>query len=64
MAQEIAICSQRAAHRKAWENRESDLDLITEREMEAVWQLKQIVSELLKGFHLRSGTHPLHKTSR
>jgi|SRR5947209_10406570 len=48
MTQEVAVCAQRAAHRKVWENRKSDLDLITGREMEATWQLKQIVGEFLK----------------
>lgn len=46
MAQEVAVCAQRAVHRKAWESRKSNLELITEREAEAVWQLKQIVDEL------------------
>jgi hypothetical protein len=54
MAQEIAVCAQRAAHRKMWENRKSNLDLFTAREMEAAWQLKQIVNQLPKGFYLRS----------
>lgn len=46
MAQEVAVCTQRAAHRKVWENRKSDLEPMTEREMEAAWQLKQIVDNL------------------
>jgi hypothetical protein len=28
MAQEVAICAQKAAHRKAWESRKSNLELI------------------------------------
>lgn len=47
MAQEVAVCTQRAAHRKAWESRKSNLELITERETEAVWQLRQIVDKFL-----------------
>lgn len=47
VAQEVAVCAQRAAHLKAWENRKSDLQPITERETEAAWQLKQIVGKLL-----------------
>jgi hypothetical protein len=46
MAQEVAVCAQRAAHRKAWENRKNDLETMTEREKEAAWQLKQIVDTL------------------
>jgi hypothetical protein len=46
MAQEVAVCAQRAAHRKVWETRKSNLELIIEREAEAVWQLKQIVDAL------------------
>lgn len=51
MAQEVAVCAQRAAHRKVWESRESDLELITEREAEAVWQLRQIVDKFLPVSH-------------
>jgi hypothetical protein len=47
MAQEVAVCAQRAAHRNVWENRKNDLEPITKRETEAAWQLKQIVGELL-----------------
>lgn len=46
MAQEVAVCAQRAAHRKVWENRKCGLEPMIEREMEAVWQLKQIVDKL------------------
>jgi hypothetical protein len=46
MAQEVAVCAQRAAHRKIWENRKSNLEPMSEREKEATWQLKQIVSKL------------------
>jgi hypothetical protein len=46
MAQEVAVCAQRAAHRKVWENRKSDLEPMTERELEAAWQLKQIIDKL------------------
>jgi len=49
MAQEVAVCAQRAAHRKVWESRKSNLELITERETEAVWQLKRIVEQLSPG---------------
>jgi hypothetical protein len=51
MAQEVAVCTQKAAHRKAWETRKSNLELITEREAEAVWQLKQIVNKFLPISH-------------
>jgi hypothetical protein len=47
MAQEVAVCAQRAAHRKVWENRKNDLEPMTAREAEAAWQLKRILSELL-----------------
>jgi hypothetical protein len=47
MAQEVAVCAQRAAHRKVWENRKNDLELMTAREAEAAWQLKLIVGELM-----------------
>jgi|ERR1051325_2540083 hypothetical protein len=47
MAQEVAVCAQRAAHRKVWENRKNDLEPMTARETEAAWQLKQIAGELL-----------------
>ncbi|HWS99364.1 MAG TPA: hypothetical protein VN256_03755 [Pyrinomonadaceae bacterium] len=46
MAQEVAVCAQKAAHRKVWENRKCDLETMIEREKEAVWQLKQIVDTL------------------
>jgi hypothetical protein len=48
MAREVAICSQVAAHRNAWENRRNDLELLVEREKEAAWQLAQIASRLEK----------------
>jgi hypothetical protein len=51
MAQEVAVCTQKAAHRKAWETRKSNLELITEREAEAVWQLKQIADKFLPISH-------------
>jgi|ERR1041385_1482642 hypothetical protein len=51
MAQEVAVCAQMAAHRKAWESRKSNLELITEREAEAMWQLRQIVDKFLPISH-------------
>lgn len=46
MAQEVAVCTQRAVHCKAWKNRKNDLEIMTEREKEAAWQLKQIAATL------------------
>jgi len=47
MSREVAVCAQRAAHRKAWESRKSNLELIIQREEEAMWQLRQIVDRFL-----------------
>jgi hypothetical protein len=46
MAQEVAVCAQRAAHRKMWERRKSNLEPMIEREREAAWQLKRITETL------------------
>jgi hypothetical protein len=46
MARDVALCSQRAAHRLEWEMRESDCEPIADREREASWQLKRIVEKL------------------
>jgi hypothetical protein len=46
MARVVALHAQRAAHRKEWESRESDLELIIGREKEATWQLTRIVKIL------------------
>jgi hypothetical protein len=46
MTQKVAVCAQRAAHRKAWENRKSNLEPMIEGETEAAWQLKNIVEKL------------------
>lgn len=46
MAREIALCSQVAAHRSAWENRKSNTEPMIEREKEASWQLERIVEGL------------------
>ncbi len=46
MAQEVAVCAQKAAHRKMWENRKSNLEPMIGRENEAAWQLSQIVEKL------------------
>lgn len=46
MAREVAICSQVAAHRNAWESRKSSVEPMTKREMEAAWQLEKIVENL------------------
>lgn len=46
MAQEVAVCAQRAAHRKAWESRKSNTEQILGREIEAAWQLELIVKQL------------------
>jgi hypothetical protein len=46
MARDIAVCSQRAAHRNAWESRRSKVEPMIEREIEAVWQLEKIIGKL------------------
>jgi hypothetical protein len=48
MAREVAICTQVAAHRNAWENRKDNTEPIVTREIEAAWQLSQIVQRLSK----------------
>ncbi len=45
---EVAVCAQRAAHRRVWEKRKSNLELMIERETEAVWQLKRISEKLIR----------------
>jgi len=47
MSQEVAVCTQKAAHRKVWENRKSNLEPMMEREIEATWQLQRIAEKLL-----------------
>ena len=42
-ARAVAIYTQRAAHREAWERRSSNLQLMAGREREATWQLRHIV---------------------
>lgn len=46
MAREIALCSQVAAHRSAWESRKSNTEPMIEREKEASWQLARIIESL------------------
>ena len=46
MAREVALCAQKAAHRKVWESRKSNVEPMIAREKEAVWQLAQIVKKL------------------
>lgn len=46
MARDVALCAQNATHRKEWEGRKSDLELMVGREKEALWQLKHIVEKL------------------
>jgi hypothetical protein len=46
MARVVALYTQKAAHRKEWERRKSDLEILIEREREAVWQLERIVEKL------------------
>jgi hypothetical protein len=46
MARDVALTAQNAAHRKQWENRRNDFELMTGQEREAVWQLKRIVEKL------------------
>lgn len=46
MARDVALWAQHAAHRMAWESRESDFEPMIESEREAVWQLKRIVEKL------------------
>lgn len=46
MAREVAVCSQIAAHRNAWENRKSNAEPMLAREIEAAWQLQQVAEKL------------------
>jgi hypothetical protein len=46
MARDVALWSQNAAHRKEWESRKSNFELMTKREKEAIWQLKLIAKRL------------------
>lgn len=46
VVQEVAVCAQRAAHNRARKNRKSDFEPMTEREVEATWQLQLIVEKL------------------
>lgn len=45
-ARAVAIYTQRAAHREAWERRKSNLQLMLGREREATWQLRHIVKKI------------------
>lgn len=46
IARLVAAYTQRAAHREAWERRGSNLQLMTGREREAMWQLRRIVKKI------------------
>ena len=46
MARDVALWAQQAAHRMAWESRESDYEPMIQREKEATWQLERIVEKL------------------
>ena len=46
MAQEVAVCAQKAAHRRVWERRKSNLEPMIGREEEAIWQLGRIIEKL------------------
>jgi hypothetical protein len=46
MAREIALCSQIAVHRSAWDSRKSNTEPMIEREKEASWQLDRMVESL------------------
>lgn len=47
LARVVAVHTQRAAHRRAWETRKSNVQPITAREEEAAWQLSRIVNALI-----------------
>lgn len=47
VARDIALWSQNAVHLKEWEHRKSNFELMTGRQREAIWQLKQIVEKLI-----------------
>lgn len=47
VAREVAVCAQTAAHCAAWERRKSNVEPLLAREVEAAWQLAQIVSRLV-----------------
>jgi hypothetical protein len=47
LARIVAAHTQRAAHRQAWESRQSDVEPMTAREEEACWQLRQIIRALV-----------------
>src|SRR5205085_5362921 len=46
MARDVALWSQNAAHRREWESRKSNYELILGREKEAIWQLRLIAKRL------------------
>lgn len=46
LARIVALHTQRAAHRKEWESRKSNLEPMVVREKEATWQLAYIVEKL------------------
>ena len=48
MARNVAIWTQNAAHRMKWQDRKSNVQLMIGREMEAVWQLKQIMMRIIE----------------
>ncbi len=45
-ARAVAIYTQRAVHREAWERRDSNLQLMIGREKEAMWQLRHIIKKI------------------
>lgn len=51
MARQVAFCAQRAAHRKEWESRTSDVEPMMGREREAAWQLALIAERLALVFY-------------
>ena len=47
IARDVALWSQNAVHLKKWESRRTNLEPMTGKEREAIWQLKRIVKKLL-----------------
>ena len=43
MVRQVAIYAQKAAHRDAWESKKSNVEPMIAREIEAAWQLEQIL---------------------
>jgi hypothetical protein len=52
MARDVALWSQNATHRRDWESRRSNFELLTGMEREALWQLERIVEKLTRMTHL------------